>query len=247
MDVQEFFDGASNPREWIGTTRSGSVNDWVVQARTQLADAAKQADWGTVFTVLDEHPAFVNAFRLDGRSWYTPLHQAAYAGAPREVIDRLIAVGAWRGLRTNKGERPVDVAVRRGHARLSDLLDPPDVLNISDETLHVLQRRLHEVIWGIAQQLVAENSLRLPELGVMREMENPHLWFAVPGMMGGFHLKLLQVGREAQLYAQSGSRMDFGPGRMHVITTSSTVEDGSWGKDSPGPVILDYVGPAFDD
>ncbi|MFF5492157.1 hypothetical protein [Streptomyces aquilus] len=55
--------------------------------RHRLADAARDADWATAFRALEEVRAKVNAHwvtcaRLDGPNGYTPLHQAAWHGAP---------------------------------------------------------------------------------------------------------------------------------------------------------------------
>ena len=48
--------------------------------------------------------------RPGGHSRYTVLHQAAHGGAPVAVVEQLLALGAWRTIRTACGERPVDVA-----------------------------------------------------------------------------------------------------------------------------------------
>lgn len=55
-------------------------------------------------------------------------------GAPVEVVTRLIELGAWRGLRNAAGERPVDIARRRGHRRLLDILEPPLRVRMPPET-----------------------------------------------------------------------------------------------------------------
>ena len=93
--------------------------------RQALADAAKMHAWPQVLTILKEHPELVNATRPGGTSLYTPLHQAAYGGAPVDVVQRLLALGASVTAQNAKGERPVDVAKRRSQLHLVELLEPP--------------------------------------------------------------------------------------------------------------------------
>ena len=75
-------------------------------------------------SVLAERQELINSSRSGGSSLYAPLHQAAHGGAPREIILKLIGLGAWRTLQNVRGERPVDIAERRGHAALLDVLTP---------------------------------------------------------------------------------------------------------------------------
>src|SRR5262245_60374743 len=95
-----------------------TLSEWAGAARQQLADHARRYDWDAVLGVLAQHPEFVNSTRPSGDSWFAPLHQAAHGDAPVPIIDRLLAAGAWRGLRTARGERPVDIAVRLGRSHL---------------------------------------------------------------------------------------------------------------------------------
>lgn len=93
--------------------------------RQALADAARLHAWPQVLTILKEHPDLVNATRPGGTSLYTPLHQAAYGGAPVDVVQQLLALGASVTAQNAKGERPVDVAKRRSQLHLVELLEPP--------------------------------------------------------------------------------------------------------------------------
>ena len=63
---------------WDGITLARPLNDEAVQIRQALADTAKHGDWPRVLDLLSEHREWVNSSRLDGSSWHTPLHQAAY-------------------------------------------------------------------------------------------------------------------------------------------------------------------------
>lgn len=90
----------------------------LVRAGDWLADAAKAGDWEAVWAALDQEAQSgvldVNQWRPGGRSWFTPLHQAAWLGAPGEVVDELLRRGAWKSITDSAGRRPVDIARERG-------------------------------------------------------------------------------------------------------------------------------------
>ena len=86
--------------------------------RDAVADAAKSYDWPLLLQQLDRTPELVNSWRVAGSAWYSPLHQAAHGGAPTDVVDRMLALGAWRTLRTAAVELAVDIA-RKQTARSS--------------------------------------------------------------------------------------------------------------------------------
>jgi ankyrin repeat protein len=81
-------------------------------------------DWTTVFEVLEKDSEWVNSGRIGGSSGYVPLHQAAWHGADRDVVGRLLELGAWRTLRTTSGETARDLALRRQHAHLVEQVTP---------------------------------------------------------------------------------------------------------------------------
>ena len=142
---------------------------WRIRLRHTLADAARGYDWSRVLQILSNHRDLVNVSRPGGRARYAPLHQAAHGGAPAPVVQRLIEMGAWRTLRTRRGERPLDIAHRRGHLGLRALLLPvykrrciaPDVLDRVQRHFHALIRR---------HPAGREPSLRLPELEPLLEL-----------------------------------------------------------------------------
>jgi hypothetical protein len=156
--------------------------------------------------------------RPGGHSRYTVLHQAAHGGAPVAVVEQLLALGAWRTIRTARGERPVDIAERRGHVPLVPLLTPALHTTIAAETLAAMQRHFHDVIRGRAGDLVAEHALRLPELEALLEIMPPKLWFPVPGMYGGFGFWLDTLVEEPVVLAESWSRVVGGSGERHIIS-----------------------------
>ncbi|PWI18246.1 hypothetical protein DI272_31965 [Streptomyces sp. Act143] len=192
---------------WDGTTRPDSLKDEYAARRHRLADAARDADWATVFGVLDEVRAKVNAHwvnsaRLGGPSGYTPLHQAAWHGAPADVVQRLLALGAWRTLRTGDGSRAVDIAGQRGHHHLAALLRPEIRHHLPYDEIGPLRHHLHRLIRHRAPRkdgtdLATGQGLRLPEVEVLTELRHPACWFPVPGMYGGFAIEL--TGRELKV------------------------------------------------
>ena len=95
---------------WQGVLDPSLLNDHAVSAGHRLADAAKAGDWSTVMRLLDKpgHQANVNQWRPGGPAWFTPLHQAAWHGAPTEVAAELI-----RGGHCGRCETPGDATPTR--------------------------------------------------------------------------------------------------------------------------------------
>lgn len=214
--------------EWPGVTLSKTLNQDLVPIRHAVADAAKSYDWPRLLDLLARHRGMVNVSRLDGKAWYAPLHQAAHGGAPVDVVERLIGLGAWRTLRNAAGERPVDIAGSRGHRHLLGTLEPVHVHRVPRETVLALQAHFHTVIRGRADKLVKEHALRLPELEPLLELAEPEMWFPVPGMYGGFKYRLSLHGGEAKLLCESWCRVVGGSGQRHEITAAGSrlVEEG---------------------
>lgn len=164
-----------------------------LRVRHELADAAHGGDWTRVLRILDRHPDCVNASRPGGRARYAPLHQAAHVGAPALVANRLIAMGAWRTLRTRDCDRPVDIARRRGRLSLIPILTPVyRRCRLPAHVLRRLQRHLHAVIRQ--HRASRAPSLRLPEVEPLLELGREGVYFEVPGMYGGFRYKLVDDG-----------------------------------------------------
>jgi hypothetical protein len=209
-------------QSWDGVIRRATVPGWATGARIDLALAAQAYDWWAVFDLIRQHPHFVNSSRPDEPSWFAPLHRAADSGVVPEIANRLIAAGAWRALRTSTGERPLDVARRRGHEHLLAALEPPRRLDVPDDVLDTLQKQFHELIRQRMQEFGIVQELRLPELEVMLELERPELWFPVPGMYGGFHFRLERPEAGGRLLASSWSRTVSGSEEHHEITESGT-------------------------
>jgi len=203
---------------WDGITRVESLPAAVNEVRQKLAQSAKYYHWAGVFEVLAAHPDLVNSSRPGEKSLYTPLHQAAYGGAPVEVVQRLIDLGAWRTLQNSRGERAVDIAVRKGHKGIVSLLEPHYRRQVPLGILLAIQRQFHTFIRQRAGHLVQEHALRLPELEPLLGMENPQVLFVLPGKKGSFGYRLEQVGVEARLVVEVPGSFVPGAGQKTVIT-----------------------------
>jgi hypothetical protein len=212
---------------WDGITKAGIFSKDGDAARHALMDAAKTGRWEPVLERLGRERDLVNVVRPGGQAWYTPLHQAAYLGAPAGVVEQLIGLGAWRTLRTAQGERAVDIARRRGHTHLLPLLEPRLLRSVRADRLQAMQRHFHDVILTWAQsddgrhqpvrQLVEQHQLRLPELEPLLEFEAAGMSFRVPGMFGGFSWRLEGEDYQAYLLVDSGSRQG-DEGVRHLVS-----------------------------
>ena len=213
---------------WDGITQTQTLTDEAARAREALADAAKSGDWPRVLDLLSRHREWINSTRPGGSAWYAPLHQAAWHGAPVTVVRQLIGFGAWRTHQNARGERPVDVADGRGHRHLLGTLAPVHRQPVPLGMLLKMQAHFHTVIRGRAEQLIKEHGLRLPELEPLLELDVPKMWFAVPGMAGGFSYRLKAGGVRPKLVSESWCRIVGGSGQRHEITPggSQLVDEG---------------------
>ncbi|HEY9315068.1 MAG TPA: ankyrin repeat domain-containing protein, partial [Williamsia sp.] len=125
-DVSTVLRGAHPNRAFRAALRRlhpGTPSADAVAAQHRFADAAKAGDWATVFAMLDvpRTPVDINGVRPGGSARFTALHQAAWHGAPAEVVAELIRRGAVRSLRDAKGRMPYDVLIQPdlGHFGLS--------------------------------------------------------------------------------------------------------------------------------
>jgi hypothetical protein len=146
------------------------------------------------------------------------LHQVAHGGAPLAIAKRLITMGAWRTLQNARGERPVDVAERMGHKHLLSVLEPRHKRRVPLGVLLKLQSHFHSVILGRIEREFQIYGLRLPELEPLLELDQPNMWFPIPGIYGGFSYWLEACGVEAKLISSSWFRVVGGMEQRHEIT-----------------------------
>ena len=226
MDLSQSSTDTTEP-VWHGSLIDPSaIAEHALRQAHELADAAKVAAWDTVLRLLDDQEFSwdANSWRPGGSSWYAPLHQAAWHGAPVQVIDQLIARGAWRTLRTAQGQTPQDIALKRGHDATADRLASLRASTVEMDVLMTLDRQLQAVVDARIRPALSV-SLRYPQTEVLTEIpRGQRLWFPVPGMVGGFSIQLLR----SYLFVESWSRVVGGSGQAHVVTRegSTLVEQG---------------------
>ncbi|GDX83357.1 hypothetical protein LBMAG42_51680 [Deltaproteobacteria bacterium] len=65
---------------------------------------------------------------------------------------------------------------------------------------------------------MSEYGLRLPDLEPLLEMDEPRMWFPVPGMYGGFSFRLDLGADVPKLVSESWCRVVGGSGERHEVT-----------------------------
>jgi hypothetical protein len=203
--------------EWNGNLSSRDLNPEYLVMRNQSANAAKTADWDVLLGLLNKLPSLANSARPDGRSWFTPLHQAAFNNAPPEVILQLIDLGAFRTLKSFSGKRPVDIAKEKGFHDCAGLLEPEIRHPVDPLRLAIMQELLHGLVRAVSLCYPVDKDLRLPELSILTEFTDDALWFPIPGMYGGFNLWLEEREDEPVVITESWCRVVEGSGRRHRI------------------------------
>ena len=228
---------------WNGVLDPTQYNAGALAARHQLADAAKAGDWPMVLRLLDEPgtPLTANDWRPGGTAWFTPLHQAAWHGAPTSVAEELLARGALRSLTDSRGRTALDIRTERNsvefasqgagpdsHMALRGVLAPP-ASPLSPNRIRALDAHLATLIESRISGVLHEGRdpqavLRYPPVAIMHETPAHRLWFPVPGMYGGFDIQL----RDGYLEVASWCRVVGGSGQRHVVTEdgATLVEEG---------------------
>lgn len=188
------------------------LNEAYVGETNRLVDAAKDGQRSEVLDLLDSSYWLTsNQWRIGGRSCFTPLRQAAWRGDPVEVAVELVGRGAWRSLNTASGERPIDIARRRGHDHLLDFLVTPDLDEHERRKYATWNRHLADLIAEEIRGLRLVQYRKVPtEVIVLEGLD--YLWFGYPGVHGGFYVVPCEDGP----VAWSSSRMG-GDGPTHVI------------------------------
>lgn len=222
MDAySEIIQGA---RVWQGVLDTNVMADDLVNAGHRLADAAKVGNWPEVMKVLDSEWSWlvINQWRPGGQAWFTVLHQAAWHGAPTDVVEELLERGALRSLRDAKGRTPFDVAVARNRTtNLRGLLQPPRS-SLTDKQVRALDTQLAKLIDGRIQGRVYEGDLRkvlrYPPVEILQELPGQRVWFPMPAKYG-FHIELQRGGLEVKSWCGFVE----GSGQAHLVTPEGSV------------------------
>ncbi|MFJ9916843.1 hypothetical protein [Actinacidiphila glaucinigra] len=220
--------------KWDAARDRGMLHEDEAARRDELADAARNGNWPRVMNIVYRKPnawpdtqGWANAVRLNGKRHYTPLHQAAWHGAPVDVVEFLLNNGAWRTLRTSTGQRPVDIAQERGHHHLTRLLQPEIKHRVASDVVAALQGNLHALMSEYDEP--APRYLRLPEVGVLTELDPPAYWIRITG--GIFAIEL----RGLELNVQAIGKMDYGKHPTFRITTDGVYDES--GRPFPAPQV----------
>jgi hypothetical protein len=209
--------------EWYGNPPLEDQSVESLAERANVATAAKGGDWTELLSLLKNNSSLVNSFRPGGHSWFTPLHQAAYHNAPRAIVLELIHLGAFRTLRNSSGERPVDIARKKGFDGCADLLEPEVRCPADPLQLASIQELFHGLVRAVSLKYRIAMLLRLPELSVLTEFDDLRLWFPIPGMYGGFNIWLEPGNGQSALIAESWCRVVDGSGMRHRVTSTQVV------------------------
>lgn len=158
--------------EWYGNPSLEDLSAESLAARGQVATAAKGGNWVELFDALKSNPSLVNSSRPGGHSWFTPLHQAAYHNAPEKIVRELIGLGAFRTLKSSSGERPVDIARRKGFDDCAELLEPAIRRPVDLHQLAAIQELFHGLVRALSLNYRIAIRSRLPELSVLTEFDD---------------------------------------------------------------------------
>lgn len=205
--------------DWPGIIDVDALKASYVNDIDHLVDAAKTGHWTEVFKRLDAGGRPVaNQWRVGGKSWFAPLHHAAWLGAPVDVVDQLIQRGAWKSLRNADGDRPFEIAQKRGHHHLRESLRVRETSEYEQRTFVAWNRHLTELTTERTRGLDPVRYRPVPtELIALEQLES--LWFTYPGMYGGFGMSI----HKDRLFVESWSRVVGGSGQAHVITERGCV------------------------
>lgn len=172
------------------------LNRQYVMDRARFADAAYFGDWPTVLSSVRTYSEiygqpWINCTRMASSpdkepSGFTALHQAAYMGAPVEVVRQLVVMGAWRTARAVRAPyqdmTPLDIARSAGFDHLYEVLSPVIRHTVAPQTILGLERKIHELIRHNEAVESRLAGLRLPDLSVLLELEVMEMWFPVTAL-----------------------------------------------------------------
>ena len=211
-------------RPWQGVLDTSVMADDLVSAGHRLADAAKAGNWSAVMKVLDREWNWlvINQWRPGGTAWFTALHQAAWHGAPTEVVAELLGRGSLRSLRDSKGRTAFDVAAEHDRTPALRELLQPQRSPVTREQIRALDARLAELIDGRIQGRLYDGNLRTvlryPPVEILDELPGQRVCFPMPAKFG-FHIQLLR----GALEVKSWCGLAEGSGQAHLVTPEGSV------------------------
>lgn len=221
--------------DWPASDRVGRLSDRSCMTEPQwqeglyLDDRAKAGKWETVLEILrpDNHSVNINQWCPGSDSRSTVLHRAAENGAPVDVVEALLALGAFRSQQDSSGMTPHQIAERNGST--PEVLDlyRPDPSPLDPERITVLDSYLGEALdWWFGKVLDFSNPRNLlcyNPVGVLHEPPGQELWIQQPRFSGGARVVL----RWGYLEVLMGFR-DFQESGTRVVTYGCVVTQVGW-------------------
>ena len=207
------------------TCFASTLGDNVGMDHQKAADLGSTNKWTELVEFLKDRQCYINSCRLpvDKSStidFCTPLHYAAKGGAPKDVFEELIKLGASKTLKDINGKTAYDIGKRNGLPEdVLTLIEVPYAIQEKESEIQNLESGLHKVILGRAENLVKEHGLQLPQVAFMYEF-GEGIWYPVPMMYGGFNISMHDEGIEAVSFC----RVVGGSGQRHVINIKGEVE-----------------------
>ena len=189
----------------------------VGEAHKKAADLGSTYQWPELLEFLKTRETLVNSCRLPvGKSscvdLCTPLHYAAKGGAPKDVFEELVKLGASKTLKNSSRETAYDVGKKNGLSEeILKVIDVPQDLLEKETEIEKMESGLHKVILGRAKTAITESGQQLPQVAFLYEFGD--LWYPVSGMYGGFHISTHDKG----IQSVSFCRVVGGSGQRHVI------------------------------
>ena len=216
--------------EWDPFTRAEFLSDEVRTLRFGIAVAAKREEWTRFLAPFEDkthrdYPQMPNICVPDSRMLSSPLHLAAQCGAPAEVVQKLIALGAWRTLQNGHGERPVDVAARAGHRHLLWILEPEYRIRLPWGVLRKIEIELHAAMRDYIERNfkpdpIERHALRLPQVEPVLETANTALCMQMPWIPGAFNFSLEDETENPKLVLYANCRVSSGMDAKYEITVT---------------------------
>ncbi|WP_372366681.1 hypothetical protein [Candidatus Uabimicrobium sp. HlEnr_7] len=209
---------------WDGTTTRGYVSSVNVM-QDDFIDYIKSENWQPAAEILDDEWFEFVTMLVDESMDYSPLHYAAYKGAPIEFFQKMLEKGALRTLENKYGERAIDIAKKNGHNHLLEILEPMYQRDIPFEILERIQENFYKLIRSRIIEIISLDAIKtieqeviFPKLAHLLEKEEIRVWFPIPGMYGGFYYWFEGEGSNTKLIAKSWCRVWGGSEQCHEIT-----------------------------
>ena len=207
------------------TCYASTLRENVGRDHQKVADLGNTKQWTELVELLKDCQWYINSCRLpiDKSSTIdlcTPLHYAAKGGAPKDVFEELIKLGASKTLKDINGKTAYDIGKSNGLPEdVLTLIEVPTAIQEKESDIQNMESGLHKVILGRVETLVKEHGLQLPQVAFMYEF-GEGIWYPVPMMYGGFNIYMHDDGIEAVSFC----RVAGGSGQRHVINRKGEVE-----------------------